>query len=123
MPRRLHPILGTVYIPVPVYVASTPWGIQRNQVTHVIVEKQKLLNRVRRVRGQVDALERALQADAECSEVMRQLATIRGAINGMMAEVVEDHIQMHIVDENRKPTKREVEAADELVEVLRTYIR
>lgn len=92
-------------------------------MTHVIVEKQKLLNRMRRLRGQVDGIERAIEADAECSEVMRQLATIRGAINGMMAEVVEDHIQMHMVDENRKPTKREVEAADELIEVLRSYIR
>ena len=92
-------------------------------MTHVVVEKQKLLNRMRRLRGQVDGIERALEADAECSEVMRQLATIRGAINGMMAEVVEDHVQMHMVDENRKPTKREVEAADELIEVLRSYIR
>jgi DNA-binding FrmR family transcriptional regulator len=92
-------------------------------MTHVVAEKQKLLNRMRRLRGQVDGIERALEADAECSEVMRQLATIRGAINGMMAEVVEDHIQMHMVDDNRKPTKREIEAADELIEVLRSYIR
>jgi DNA-binding FrmR family transcriptional regulator len=92
-------------------------------MTHVVHEKQKLLNRIRRLRGQVDGIERALETDAGCNEIMRQLATVRGAINGMMAEVVEDHIQMHMVDSNRKPTKGEVEASDELIEVLRSYIR
>jgi DNA-binding FrmR family transcriptional regulator len=92
-------------------------------MTHVVHEKQKLLNRIRRLRGQVDGIERALETDAGCNEIMRQLATVRGAINGIMAEVVEDHIQMHMVDANRKPTKKEIEAADELVEVLRSYIR
>lgn len=92
-------------------------------MAHVVHEKQKLLNRIRRLRGQVDGIERALEADAGCNEVMRQLATVKGAVNGIMAEVVEDHIQMHMVDSNRKPTKGEIEAADELIEVLRSYIR
>lgn len=92
-------------------------------MAHVVHEKQKLLNRIRRLRGQVDGIERALEADAGCNEVMRQLATVKGAVNGIMAEVVEDHIQMHMVDSNRKPTKGEIEAADQLIEVLRSYIR
>lgn len=92
-------------------------------MTHVVHEKQKLLNRIRRLRGQVDGIERAIETDAGCNEVMRQLATVRGALNGIMAEVVEDHIQMHMVDGSRKPTKKEIEAADELIEVLRSYIR
>jgi DNA-binding FrmR family transcriptional regulator len=92
-------------------------------MTHAIHEKQKLLNRVRRLRGQVDALERALEAEESCTQIMRLLTAARGAMNGMMAEVVEDHIQMHMMDANRKPSREEVEAADELVEVLRSYIR
>jgi DNA-binding FrmR family transcriptional regulator len=92
-------------------------------MTHVVHEKQKLLNRIRRLRGQVDAIERAVETDAGCNEVMRQLATVRGAINGIMAEVVEDHIQLHMVGSKRKPTKGEVEASDGLIEVLRSYIR
>ncbi|MBU6443292.1 MAG: metal/formaldehyde-sensitive transcriptional repressor [Alphaproteobacteria bacterium] len=92
-------------------------------MTHVIADRQKLLNRVRRLRGQVDAIERALDAEAACSEVMRLLTAARGAINGIMAEVVEDHIHMHMIDEGRKPSRAEAEAADELVEVLRSYIR
>ena len=92
-------------------------------MAHAGPEKQKLLNRVRRLRGQIDALERALEAEESCIETMRLLTAARGAINGMMAEVVEDHIQLHMVDANRKASKEEVAAADELVEVLRSYIK
>lgn len=92
-------------------------------MTHTIEDKQKLLNRIRRLRGQVDAVERAVEAEAGCTEVMRLLTAGRGAINGLMAEVVEDHIQMHMIDEKRKPSPSEIEAADELVDVLRSYIR
>jgi len=92
-------------------------------VAHVVAEKQKLLNRVRRLRGQIDALERALEADEGCSEVMRLLTAVRGAINGVMAEVVEDHILMHMIDPDRKPSRSEQRAADELLDVLRTYIK
>ena len=92
-------------------------------MTHAIKEKQKLLNRVRRLRGQVDAIERALESEAGCTEVMRLLTAARGAINGTMAEVVEDHIHMHMVDPNRKPTRNEAQAADELIDVLRSYIK
>jgi DNA-binding FrmR family transcriptional regulator len=90
---------------------------------HIVHEQKKLLNRVRRLRGQIDAIERALEADGSCTEVMRLLTAARGAMNGMMAEVVEDHIQMHMMEANRKPTRDEIEAADELVDVLRSYIR
>jgi DNA-binding FrmR family transcriptional regulator len=78
---------------------------------------------VRRLRGQIDAIERAVESETDCTEIMRQLSAVRGAINGVMAEVVEDHIQLHMVDKNRKPTRSEKVAADELVEVLRSYIK
>jgi DNA-binding FrmR family transcriptional regulator len=90
-------------------------------MTHAVHEKQKLLNRVRRLRGQVDAIERALEAEDSCTQVMALLTAARGAINGMMAEVVEDHIQEHMMA--AKPTREETRAADELIEVLRSYIR
>ena len=92
-------------------------------MAHVIAEKQKLLNRIRRLRGQIEALDRAVEAQEGCSEVMRLLTAARGAINAIMAEVVEDHIVLHMVDPERKPTRAEQEAADELLDVLRTYIR
>jgi len=60
-------------------------------MTHTIREKSKLLARVRRIRGQVEAIERALAAEAPCAEVLQVIASVRGAVNGLMAEVVEDH--------------------------------
>lgn len=92
-------------------------------MAHVVESKQKLLNRVRRLKGQIDAVERALDAEEGCSEVMRLLTAARGAINGIMAEVVEDHIDLHMIDSERKRSAGERRAADELLDVLRTYIR
>jgi DNA-binding FrmR family transcriptional regulator len=92
-------------------------------MTHAIQEKQKLLNRIRRVGGQIDAVERALEAEAGCTEIMHLLTAARGAINGIMAEVVEDHVQMHMIDEDRKPSRAEAQAASELIDVLRSYIK
>jgi DNA-binding FrmR family transcriptional regulator len=92
-------------------------------MAHTVIEKQKLLNRVRRLRGQVDAIERALVADEGCSDVMRLITATRGAINGIMAEVINGHIRTHMVDPDRTPSEAERDAAVELVDVLRTYIR
>jgi DNA-binding FrmR family transcriptional regulator len=92
-------------------------------LAHDIAQKQKLLNRIRRLRGQVDALDRAVEAEEGCSEVMRLLTAARGAINAIMAEVVDDHIVLHMIDPERKPTRAERQAAEELLDVLRTYIR
>jgi DNA-binding FrmR family transcriptional regulator len=92
-------------------------------LSHTVEEKQKLLHRVRRLRGQIDALERALEAEAGCVEVMKLLTAGRGAINGLMAEVVEDHIGMHMIDPGRRPSRAETAATAELLNVLRTYIR
>lgn len=92
-------------------------------MAHLVSEKQKLLNRVRRLRGQVEALERAFDADVGCAQIMHQLTAARGAINGLMAEVIEDHIRMHMVDSDREPSVRETEAAEELVSVMHSYIK
>ena len=92
-------------------------------MAHSVSDKQKLLNRTRRLRGQVEAIERSLEADAGCTTVMQLLTAARGAINGLMAEVVEDHIRIHMTDPGRTPTPDEAEAAEELVSVLHSYIK
>jgi DNA-binding FrmR family transcriptional regulator len=92
-------------------------------VTHTIREKQKLLARVRRIRGQVEAIERALGAEAGCEKVMHLISAARGAMSGLMAEVVEDHVRTHLVDSERRPGALNGEAADQLVDVLRTYLK
>lgn len=87
-------------------------------MTHTVREKQKLLARVKRLRGQVEAVERALEAEAGCEQVMHLLAGARGAMAGLMAEVIEDHVRTHLVDADRHPG-----AAEQLLDVVRTYLR
>ena len=66
-------------------------------MSHTITEKIKLLNRVRRVRGQIEALERAIENEKGCAAILHLVVGARGAINGLMAEVIEDHIRIHVV--------------------------
>jgi len=92
-------------------------------MTHTIREKQKLLARVRRIRGQVEAIERALEAEAGCEQVMHLLAGVRGALAGLTAEVIEDHVHTHLVDEKSHPGALNKEGAEQLLEVIRTYLK
>jgi DNA-binding FrmR family transcriptional regulator len=68
---------------------------------HTLQDKTKLLQRVRRLRGQVDAIERALEKDADCAKVMQLTVSARGAATGLMAELLEDHIRVHVSDPTR----------------------
>ena len=92
-------------------------------MTHTIREKTKLLARVRRIRGQVEAIERALDTEAGCEQVMHLIAGARGAMAGLMAEVVEDHVRTHLVDANKHPHALNTEAAEQLLDVVRTYLK
>jgi FrmR/RcnR family transcriptional regulator, repressor of frmRAB operon len=92
-------------------------------VTHTIREKQKLLARARRIRGQVEAIERALESETGCEQVMHLLAAARGAMAGLMAQVVEEHVRTHLVDAESFPDALNVEAADQLLDVVRTYLK
>ncbi|MDN5874517.1 MAG: metal/formaldehyde-sensitive transcriptional repressor, partial [Sinobacteraceae bacterium] len=65
-------------------------------MSHTVREKSKLLARVRRIRGQVEALERAIDDEKGCAEVLHQIAGARGAIQGLMVEVAEQHVREHI---------------------------
>ncbi|MBV8616715.1 MAG: metal/formaldehyde-sensitive transcriptional repressor [Acetobacteraceae bacterium] len=92
-------------------------------MTHTVREKQKLLARVRRIRGQVEAVERALEAEAGCEPVMHLLASIRAALAGLTAEVIEDHVRTHLVDPALHPGALNGEAAEQLLAVVRTYLK
>ena len=92
-------------------------------MTHTVRNKQKLLQRVRRIRGQIEAVERALDEEAGCEKVMHLIAAVRGATSGLMAEVVEDHVRTHLVDAERHPGALNLDATDQLLDVVRTYLR
>ena len=92
-------------------------------MTHTVREKHKLVARVRRIRGQVEAIERALDGEAGCEQVMHLIAGARGAMAGLMAEVVEDHVRTHLVDAEKYPNALNAEAAEQLLDVVRTYLK
>jgi DNA-binding FrmR family transcriptional regulator len=89
---------------------------------HVASEKAKLMNRLRRIRGQIEALERAVDADDECARVLQQATACRGALQGFIAEVIEDHIREHMVDPGARADDARAVAADQLIEIVRAYL-
>ncbi len=92
-------------------------------MTHTIRNQRKLLARVRRIRGQVEGIERALADEAGCEQVMHLIAGARGAMAGLMAEVVEDHVRSHLVDVGKHPGALNTSAAEQLLDVVRTYLK
>jgi DNA-binding FrmR family transcriptional regulator len=92
-------------------------------MAHTTREKEKLLVRVRRIRGQVEAIERALGEERECADVLQLVAACRGALNGLMAELIEGHIRFHMLSPNGRNSGPRTEAAEELMEVVRTYLK
>lgn len=91
-------------------------------MAHTIRNKQALLARIRRIKGQSEALERALDQEAECGAVLQQIAAIRGAVNGLMAEVMEGHMRDHLGPEVDDPAEREKDL-DQVVRIMRSYLK
>ncbi|WP_208460407.1 formaldehyde-responsive transcriptional repressor FrmR [Escherichia coli] len=85
-------------------------------------EKKKVLTRVRRIRGQIDALERSLEGDAECRAILQQIAAVRGAANGLMAEVLESDIR-ETFDRNDCYSREVSQSVDDTIELVRAYLK
>ena len=92
-------------------------------MSHTIRGKDKLLNRVRRLGGQVQAIERALEAGVDCNEVMQLVVSVRGAANGLMTELMEDHIRTHVADPKHDRNRNRAKGTEELIEVLHQYLK
>jgi DNA-binding FrmR family transcriptional regulator len=88
---------------------------------HTIRDKAKLLARVRRIKGQCEAIERALEGGEECSATLQLIAGARGAMNGLMAEVLEQHLVSHVL--KGPSAQARDEAAGELIDVVRAYLK
>lgn len=91
-------------------------------MSHLAREKAKLLNRLKRLRGQIDAIERAVEADVECVRVLQQATSCRGALDGFIAEVIEDHIRERVIDQSKPSNDPYSQAADELIDIVHAYI-
>ena len=90
-------------------------------MSHLSRNKSKLITRLRRIKGQVEGVERALESEAACGEILRQIASVRGAITGLTNEVLEEHMRNHVGD---APTSSDREqAAIEMIEILKSYMK
>ncbi len=92
-------------------------------MAHTIHDKQKLLLRVRRIRGQIEALEKLLEAEADCSRTLHLAAACRGAMNGLVAEILEGHVRFHVANSDGKPTVAQARAAQDVIAVVRSYLK
>lgn len=92
-------------------------------MAHTQEEKKKLLHRVRRIMGQVAAIEKALDQEAECSDVLHNISACRGAMDALMAEVIEGHIRYHVLGGDGAATDEQSRAAEDLVSALRSYLK
>jgi DNA-binding FrmR family transcriptional regulator len=92
-------------------------------MAHTIRDKQQLLRRVRRIRGQLEAVETALVEEQDCYAILQTLAACRGALSGLVAEVIEGHIRFHVVDPDARPTSPQTQAAQELIAIVRSYVK
>jgi DNA-binding FrmR family transcriptional regulator len=92
-------------------------------MAHLIKDKKKLIARVRRIQGQLGSVEKALDDVIDCGKILQTLAACRGALDGLMSEVFEGHIRMHIIDPERHPTTEQSKAAQELIDVAKAYLK
>jgi DNA-binding FrmR family transcriptional regulator len=122
--RRRHPAARLRQRMPPYILYPLPYlGTLRGHVAHTIQDKARLLQRVRRLRGQVDAIERALEADADCARVMQLTVSARGAASSLMAELLEDHIRMHVSDPAHDRDRGRARGAKHLIDVVHAYLR
>jgi DNA-binding FrmR family transcriptional regulator len=91
-------------------------------MSHLDKEKTKLVARIKRIRGQVDSIERSLTSGDDCADVLMLLANVRGGINSLMAEVLEDHIRLHLLSSERSSAPPQ-ELAEDMIELVRAYLK
>jgi len=92
-------------------------------MSHLAKNKAKLIARVRRLKGQLEAVEKSLEEEAPCGETLNLVASIRGAITGLTAELIEDHIREHISNPDKDDDADRAQGAAELIDVVRTYLK
>jgi len=88
-------------------------------MSHTTSEKIDLVNRTKKIIGQLEAVLRALNDDEQCAEMLQRLSAARGAINSLMGELMEDHIINHMP----KNSKSAAEAAEDMIQIVRTYLK
>jgi DNA-binding FrmR family transcriptional regulator len=92
-------------------------------MVHFCKDRAKLVSRVRRLQGQLDAVARQMESGADCGDVLQLVASIRGALNGLTLELIDDHVRHHVVDPDHEADPAKAKGASDLLAVLRTYLK
>lgn len=92
-------------------------------MAHTIRDKKKLLHRVRRIRGQVEAIEKALEAQQNCDTILQTIAACRGAMNALMCELIQGHVMHHVHDPRKTLTAEQSRATETLLDLIRAYLK
>jgi DNA-binding FrmR family transcriptional regulator len=94
----------------------------KDKLPEISKEKQKLLSRIKRLAGQITAVEHSVTDGDECADILMLLAAIRGGVNSLMAEILEDHIRLHITQQDRGKESNE-ELTEDLISLVRAYLK
>ena len=114
---------GKVKCPEAQACGNSKYRVPLYGMSHTNKHKDKLLARVRRLKGQIEAVERSLESDASCGEVLNLVASIRGAVTGLTGELIEDHIREHVSNPQTDPDQARAQGATELIDAIRTYLK
>ena len=90
---------------------------------HLITDKKKLVARMRRIRGQIESIERAIESDTECQQILETLASVRGALMGVMSALMESHLLNHVLDSNSKLADQHSRVAKEMVRIVKAFTK
>ena len=109
---------------IDIYSRGVYYSLQEVGLSHTSKNKEQMLSRVRRIKGQVEAIERALTGEEnECEEILQLVASCRGALNGLMAELIEGQVRYHVLVPGQKTLPSQLEAADDLIAVVKRYFK
>jgi len=92
-------------------------------VGHTARDREKLLLRIKKIRGQVEGIQRTLEADEDCFVVLQTVAACRGALTGLMTEIIDGHVRDHILAPEEEPTLAQRKAAEQLLEIVRAFLK
>ena len=118
----LEVMIGVFSYTLPQYISRAGMRTTIPAMSHTVSNQKPLLARIRRIKGQTQALERALEEGQDCAVVLQQLAAVRGAVNGLMLELLEGHVREHLGAEAATAEQREQDL-ELVVKVLRSYVR
>jgi len=90
---------------------------------HTTRDQEQLIKRVRRIRGQIEAVEKAIASGEECSKVLLTVAACRGALTSLTSAILVDHVRFHVLDPREKPSSKRARAGEELIDVIRAYLK